>query len=82
MTPFTRGNQVRLTSSVQRNPHISHGVISFESITTGLKADLYVYVIATNKLYQVTDTPSVGESLSGVSVRTATYASSGPPMTT
>lgn len=51
-------------------PRIDQGVIAFlsriQSATS--PSDLFVYVIATNRLYQITDTPSVDESLSDVTV--------------
>jgi hypothetical protein len=54
---------------IQRNPSISRGVIAFESKDTALvNADLFVYVIATNTLYRVTDTPTVEESLNDITV--------------
>jgi hypothetical protein len=53
----------------QQNPSISAGVIAFESkATPGADSDLFLYVIATNMLYQVTNTPGVNEMLSDVSV--------------
>jgi hypothetical protein len=53
----------------QQNPSISAGVIVFESrATPGADSDLYLYVIATNMLYQVTNTPGVDEMLTNVSV--------------
>jgi hypothetical protein len=54
---------------IQRNPSIREGVIAFESkASASAPADLFVYVIATNLLYQITDTPSVDESFSNVTV--------------
>jgi hypothetical protein len=53
----------------QQNPSISAGVIAFESRTTpGGDSDLFLYVIATNTLYQVTNTPGVNEMLNDVFV--------------
>jgi hypothetical protein len=53
----------------QQNPSISAGVIAFESrATAGADSDLFIYVIATNMLYQVTNTPGVNEMLSDVFV--------------
>jgi Thrombospondin type 3 repeat len=62
------GMQLSLAGS-QRNPSISNGVIAFESKSSTLEnADIYVYVIATNMFYRVTDTPTVEESLNDVAV--------------
>jgi hypothetical protein len=53
----------------QQNPSIRAGIIAFESrATAGADSDLYLYVIATNMLYQVTNTPGVNEMLTNVSV--------------
>jgi hypothetical protein len=53
----------------QQNPSIRSGIIAFESKTTSNSdSDLYVYVIATNTLYQVTNTPNVNEMLTDVTV--------------
>ncbi len=49
------------------NPSISQGVISFEN-RAGAPGDIFVYVIATNTLYQVTSTPTVDDTLNDVSV--------------
>jgi hypothetical protein len=44
-------------------------VISFESKETAIaNADLFIYVIATNTLYRVTNTPTVDESLNDIDV--------------
>jgi hypothetical protein len=53
----------------QWNPSISRGVVTFESSSTlfGI-ADVYVYVLATHTVYRVTDTPTVNERLSDVTV--------------
>jgi hypothetical protein len=54
---------------IQLNPRISNGIISFMSReTAGTPADLLVYVIATNTVFRVTNTPMVDESLNDVSV--------------
>lgn len=57
-------------NGVQQNPALSAGVISFEStpVAPGAESDLFVYVVATNTLWQVTDTPAVGEHLSDIRV--------------
>ena len=56
-------------SGIERNPSISGGVIAFESATvSGAAADLFVYQIANNTLYRITDTPLVDETLNDVTV--------------
>jgi hypothetical protein len=71
LKPVSGGPEIPLQlAGFQRNPSISHGVVAFEttSISNGLDGDVYVYVIATNTLYRVTDTPTLNESLSDISV--------------
>ena len=68
--PLAGGPETQLQiPGIQYNPSISQGVIGFESIAPGqTKADIFVYVIATNTLWQVTNTPTVGDSLNDISV--------------
>lgn len=68
--PLTGGAEIELElPGTQVNPSISSGVIGFEStVPPATTADIYVYVIATNTMYQVTNTPSVNESLNDISV--------------
>ena len=68
--PAAGGAETQLAmAGVQRNPNISQGVIAFESVApSASNADMFVYVIATNTLYQVTSTPAVNETLNDVSV--------------
>lgn len=70
MKPVAGGPEVALQlAGIQRDPNISRGVVAFESKSNPLEnADIFVYVIATNMLYRVTDTPTVEESLNDVSV--------------
>lgn len=52
----------------QRNPSVSAGVVAFESVAVGdTGADLFVYEIASNRLFRVTATPE-NESLNDVYV--------------
>ena len=52
----------------QRNPSIRDGVISFESVAVGdTAADLFLYQVATNRLFRITSTPS-DDSLNDVDV--------------
>jgi hypothetical protein len=68
-TPIGGGavSQLQIAGS-QQNPSISDGVIAFESrATSSSPADLFVYVIATNTVYQVTNTPTIDENLNDIS---------------
>ena len=54
----------------QTNPNMSGSLISFEStVEAGFNADLYVWDIATETLYRLTDTPEVDETLNDISLR-------------
>jgi hypothetical protein len=67
--PVSGGIDVELAiAGSQENPSISKGFIGFESRATSSPADLFVYDIANNFLYQVTSTPTVHESLNNISV--------------
>ena len=68
--PVAGGTETALElPGLQRNPAISAGVISFESKDTPeTPADLFAYVIATNTVFRVTNTPAVDETLNDVSV--------------
>jgi hypothetical protein len=52
------------------NPSVSRGIIGFERTDPSISfnADVFVYDIATNLLYQITSTPDVHEELNDVSV--------------
>lgn len=68
--PAAGGPDVELNvPGVQLNPSISKGFIGFESrANDGAPADLFVYDIANNILYQVTSTANVNENLNDISV--------------
>lgn len=70
--PLSGGAEAQLQlEGSQRNPSIASGVIAFESLPVGgaaADADLYLYVIATNTLWQITNTPGIGEHLNDVTV--------------
>jgi hypothetical protein len=68
--PLGGGSEQILTlPDEQRNPSISSGVVAFESVAPGgSSADLYVYEISTNRLFQVTSSASVEDSLNDVFV--------------
>jgi hypothetical protein len=67
--PVGGGAEQRLAlPGLQRNPTISRGVISFESVAPGqATGDLWLYEIATNRMFQVTSTPA-NEALNDVFV--------------
>jgi len=53
----------------QIHASISGGVIAFESrVTAGGNSDIYLYEVATNRLFQVTATDTLNESLNDVAV--------------
>jgi hypothetical protein len=69
--PLSGGAEVQLElAGVQQNPSISGGVIVFEStgVEPGAKSDLFAYEIASNRLFQLTATPTIGEHLNDVDV--------------
>jgi hypothetical protein len=66
--PLMGGTETQLQlAGDQRNPSIDSGVIAFES-HLGTSWDLYVYIISSNTLLQVTNTPSIDEVLNDVTV--------------
>jgi hypothetical protein len=68
--PLNGGVETQMSiDGVQRNPSIAGGVITFESSVDGIAAsDLFVYQIATNTLFRVTDTLVTNETLNDVTV--------------
>lgn len=67
--PMAAGPEVQIElPGGQRNPSVRQGVILFESTAPGAASDLFVYVINTNTVWQVTDTPTVNEILSDIDV--------------
>jgi len=67
LQPVAGGPPTRLElPGAQRNPSISQGVVAFESFD-GTQTDVFLYVIATNTLYRITDTPG-NEVLNDVAV--------------
>ena len=54
---------------MQRNPSISNGVIAFENNSSPENpADVWIYVLATNTLFRVSETPAVDNTLNDVTV--------------
>lgn len=67
--PMAGGPEIQIElPGEQRNPSVRQGVILFESTAPGFASDLFVYVINTNTVWQVTDTPNVNEILSDLDV--------------
>jgi len=53
----------------QQNPSIADGVIAFESRIDGAHpTDVFIYIISSNTMLQITDTPFVSEVLNDVTV--------------
>jgi uncharacterized protein (TIGR03382 family) len=81
--PVGGGSEQRLAlAGLQRNPSVSAGVVAFESVAVGdTTADVYVYDMASNRMFQITSTPS-NEALNDVYVlpdgRVRVVWSSGP----
>jgi hypothetical protein len=56
-------------AGAQRNPSIADGIVAFESTEVDASsADLFIYEISTNRLFQLTDTPALDEQLNDVTV--------------
>ena len=68
--PVTGGAEVQLQlPSIQMEPRIAGNFIAFTSRPTFFDTtDIFVYDIAGNRLYQITNTPSVSEGLSDITV--------------
>lgn len=67
--PLSGGAETQLEMpGFQSRPTIDAGVIGFESANPFGARDIYVYLVATNQLIQVTDTPLVNDILSDVTV--------------
>jgi hypothetical protein len=68
--PLGGGAETQLQlAGEQSNSSIYGGVIGFESRTSPVAAaDIYIYVIATNTLYQVTNTPTIDDRLNDVTL--------------
>ena len=61
--------QVLTMAGRQSNPSVSAGIVSFESVAVGEStADVFVYEIASNRLFQVTSSPGVYDTLNDVFV--------------
>ena len=67
--PLAGGPETQIElAGEQRDPNISQGVIAFQTTVPGFASDLFVYVINTNTVWQVTDTPTVNDYLSDIDV--------------
>ena len=66
-TPVGGGaEQVLEMSGTQRDPSVSGGIVSFMSEGSDGTADLYLYDIATNRVFQITSTAGIDELLNDV----------------
>ena len=68
--PLAGGADTQLSlPGAQRNPSVASGIVAFESIAVGASsADLFIYEVSSNRLFQLTDTPSLDEQLNDVTV--------------
>jgi hypothetical protein len=68
--PMSGGAEVQLQlPGYEANPGIAGNLISFESRPNLLStSDIFVYDTATNRLFQITDTPLVNEQLNAITV--------------
>jgi len=67
--PVTGGTEVRLAiPGDQRWPTISENLVSFQSQGQNYDYDIFVYDIISRKLYRVTNTPLITESLGEIDV--------------
>ena len=70
LRPVSAGPETELElPGVEVNPNISNGVIAFERrLSPESPADIWIYVVATNTLFRVSDTPVVHDTLNDVTV--------------
>jgi hypothetical protein len=68
--PVGGGPETQLAlPGLERDPSISGGIIAFESApSAGETSDVFIYEIASNRLFRVTDTPLLDETLNDVTV--------------
>ena len=68
--PVAGGPEVQLQlTGIERNPSIAGHFVAFESQQTPANpAEIFVYDMATNRLYQITNTPFVNEQLNDIAV--------------
>jgi hypothetical protein len=69
--PLFGGAETQLEiAGAQQNPEVHEGVLVSQGTapTPGAKPDLFIYVIATNMLWQVSETPALDEGMSDISV--------------
>jgi hypothetical protein len=68
--PLAGGAETQLEiPGLQRNPSVSGDVIAFEgTAVAGNAGDLFVYITTTGQLLQVTNTPTVNETLNALTV--------------
>lgn len=65
----TGEQSLRLPGSMETRPKITGSLVSFErDLPNASNSDLWLYDLATDTLYQLTDTPAVDETLNDISV--------------
>lgn len=70
LQPLSGGADIQLAlPGAQRNPSIANGIVAFESMAVGSSsADLFIYEINSNRVFQVTNTPGLDEQMNDVTV--------------
>ena len=70
LQPLSGGADMQISlPGAQRNPSIANGIVAFESTAFGASwADLFIYEVSSNRLFQLTDTPGLDEQLNDVTV--------------
>jgi hypothetical protein len=70
LAPLAGGAEQQLAlAGDEYNPSLRGDVLAFEHREPGASfADLYVYQLSTNRLFQITDTPTIAESLNDVTI--------------
>lgn len=70
LQPLSGGADTQISlAGAQRNPSIANGIVAFESTEVGASsADLFIYEISTDRVFQLTDTPTLDEQLNDVTV--------------
>lgn len=70
LRPVSGGRETALElPGRQRNPSVANGVVAFESKTSDENpADVWIYVLATNTAFRVTNTPLTDDTLNDVTV--------------
>ena len=66
-------HQVLLPGSNETNPNMAGDLIAFEgTAAAATNADIFIYQVSTNTLFQLTQTPAVNETLNDISINATT----------